>query len=91
MARGSGYRQPGNWKTTRRRILKRDGGLCRCGQPATTVDHIVPVSQGGGHEDHNLRAICGPCHDAKTRSEQQAGRAKRSTKRPAEPHPGLIR
>jgi len=84
------YKQPGNWKTTRRRILERDGHTCACGSPAAQVDHSIAVAHGGTHEDHNLRAICGPCHDAKTAREQQAGRDKRSTKRPTAVHPGLI-
>lgn len=83
-----GYKQPGNWKTTRRRILARDGHRCACGNPATQVDHIVNVSAGGTHEDDNLRAICGPCHEAKTKLEQQAGRKRR--RREPRRHPGLI-
>ena len=84
------YKQPGNWKTTRRRILKRDNGTCACGALATQVDHIIPVTQGGTHDDANLRAICETCHEPKTHSEQRAGKVKRSTKRPAERHPGRL-
>lgn len=84
------YKQPGNWKTTRRRILTRDGHVCSCGAPATQVDHVVAVAHGGTHHDDNLRAICGACHDAKTRREQAAGKARRTGKRPAAMNPGLI-
>ena len=36
-----------------------------CGNPATSVDHIVPLSRGGDHELHNLRMICLRCNYAK--------------------------
>jgi 5-methylcytosine-specific restriction endonuclease McrA len=29
-----------------------------CPRPATTVDHILPLSAGGGHDLANLRACC---------------------------------
>jgi 5-methylcytosine-specific restriction endonuclease McrA len=44
-------------------ILERDGYRCMlCGKPATTVDHILPRSKGGGDEPENLRAACGRCN-----------------------------
>lgn len=30
------------------------------------VDHCLPLSQGGGNETSNLRALCKSCHKAKT-------------------------
>ena len=63
------------WAKIRDRILRRDCGLC---QPckwvgrltlAEQVDHIMPVSKGGGDEDGNLQSICLTCHDDKTRSD----------------------
>jgi 5-methylcytosine-specific restriction endonuclease McrA len=30
-----------------------------------TVDHIIPVSKGGGHGWDNLQLACFPCNDAK--------------------------
>lgn len=52
------------------RILKRDGHRCvACGRgPAThpglvlEVDHITPVSRGGGNEEANLRTLCRACN-----------------------------
>ena len=58
-ARGLGYR----YQRKRARILARDGAVCwRCGQPATTVDHIIPRARGGTDDDDNLRAACARCN-----------------------------
>src|ERR1043165_27938 len=51
------------------RVLKRDRYRCAaCGKtPATDpsveleVDHIVPVAEGGGNEESNLRVLCSCC------------------------------
>lgn len=57
---------------TRRRIYERNGFTCRvCGAESgeesgcepgkkcrLQIDHILPISQGGTDEDHNLRAVC---------------------------------
>lgn len=66
------------WKKIRARILKRDRYLCRCDdckltgkpRPATEVDHIVPVEQGGTNADTNLQAINGDCHKRKTKLDE---------------------
>ena len=56
----------------RRHILERNGYTCQvCGAGAgeeslcesgkkcrLKIDHIVPISQGGTDEEHNLRAVC---------------------------------
>lgn len=81
---------PKGWERKQRRILKRDGHKCYlCGaEGCRQVDHIVPVSQGGGEEDENLAAICDLCHGHKTALEANAAKPKR--KRPPERHPGLL-
>ena len=83
---------PRNWGRTRLRILRRDRGICYVchGAGAKEVDHIVPVSQGGGEEDSNLAAICSyPCHARKTSSEANAANPMaRPRKRAEEKHPG---
>jgi 5-methylcytosine-specific restriction endonuclease McrA len=55
------------WRKLRVTILERDGHACQfrdgdgiCVRPATTVDHIVPVSHGGTDDPSNLRAACVP-------------------------------
>lgn len=64
-------------KSQRARILDRDAWTCQyCGarlhtNDEATIDHIIPVSLGGGHDDTNLRAACKPCNLTKgQRSEQ---------------------
>lgn len=68
-------RMPGQERTkipraTRARIFERDGGSCAyCGAELTTatmhVDHVIPVSRGGGNNDSNLVASCRPCNLSK--------------------------
>ena len=62
--------------------MQRDKGLCqnclRHGRvtPATEVDHIVPVAQGGTDDLTNLEAICTSCHREKTAREAQDARGR---------------
>lgn len=56
----------------RRQILERNGYTCQvCGAGASEdsgcepgkkcrlqIDHVIPISQGGTDEEHNLRAVC---------------------------------
>ena len=63
------------WEGTRKRILRRDKGLCqvclKAGKfrPARQVDHIVPKFEGGTEDDDNLQSICLDCHKVKTAAE----------------------
>jgi len=88
---GRSYDAIPGWGAIQRRILKRDAHRCYvCGGEAREVDHVVPVSAGGGHGDDNLRAICSPCHFEKTEQERRAGLAAMPRRRrPPEQHPGL--
>ncbi len=45
------------------------------------LDHIVPLIDGGSHDDENLQTLCTPCHAAKTAGEARV-RATRSHTRP---------
>ena len=47
--------------------------------PATVVDHVVPMSQGGAHMvESNSQALCKRCHDLKTmREDGGLGRMRR--------------
>lgn len=64
-----------DWKHKRARIL-REEPMCRvCARlgydrKATTVDHIVPRSQGGTGLDSNLQPLCKECHNYKTGKEK---------------------
>jgi len=67
--RGYNYR----WNKYRIPYLKRHP-LCvnfeECHNPATVVDHIKPVNQGGDFWDpENHQPMCKPCHDRKTAKE----------------------
>lgn len=81
-------RLPADWQKRRRRILRRDRGICYvCGQPgADGVDHVL---RGDDHGDENLAAIHQrPCHAQKSSREGRAAQPKQ--RRTPEPHPGLI-
>jgi 5-methylcytosine-specific restriction endonuclease McrA len=90
---------PTDWKKRRAAVLTRDP-LCRlnlmvCTGRSTQVDHIINVAEGGTHELTNLRGVCKPCHDDKTKAEAARGRARYRARRPsgkrrAEPHPGVL-
>ena len=59
-ARGGSTRA---WRKVRARVLARDRYRCQlCGAPASEVDHIVRVADGGGDHLSNLRAICLRCN-----------------------------
>lgn len=62
------------WDKLRIRILRRDGGMCRCDEcirlgrvrPAHEVDHRIPKAKGGTDNDDNLCAINRQCHKDKS-------------------------
>jgi 5-methylcytosine-specific restriction endonuclease McrA len=70
-------------------VRRRSGGRCelqvegrRCGsRDRVQCDHILPRSQGGGHDLANLRDLCLPHHRAKTAHEGSGYR------RPGDPAP----
>ena len=59
------------WRRLRRMVLAREP-LCRECQamgrtvPATQVDHIVPLSEGGPNSMANLQGLCATHHSQKT-------------------------
>ncbi|GGM75653.1 hypothetical protein GCM10012275_52940 [Longimycelium tulufanense] len=86
---------PLNWSTEiRPAVLERDDYQCRwftdgvrCTEPATDVDH---VDDPHGHRPENLQSLCRWHHNRKSSAQGNAARRHWSTKRPSEPHPGLI-
>jgi 5-methylcytosine-specific restriction endonuclease McrA len=51
---------------SRRAIFARDGGRCvYCQSTATSVDHVLPRSRGGGHEWSNVVSCCHRCNHVK--------------------------
>lgn len=62
-------------RASSKQILRRDGHTCAyCGKQATTVDHILPKSRGGGWTWGNLVAACVPCNSFKAdRTPEESG------------------
>lgn len=60
---------------SRRAVLARDGHRCAyCGGRASTIDHVLPRSRGGGNTWLNTVAACGPCNSRKRdRTPTEAG------------------
>jgi 5-methylcytosine-specific restriction protein A len=51
------------WRRARAVALSRSKSCARCGTgDDLLVHHIVPVSQGGGHDQPNLLVVCRRCH-----------------------------
>lgn len=69
---------------TRRGVLRRDIHRCGyCGRAASTIDHILPRSRGGGDSWENLVACCLRCNNVKgDRTPQEMGWSLRTTPRP---------
>ena len=63
-----------HWQRLRRVVLA-DEPLCRhCHaagriEPASEVDHILPLSKGGTNDRENLQPLCHRCHSFKTATE----------------------
>lgn len=50
----------------RRKVLERDNHTCQyCGDPADTIDHVVPKSAKGSSAYSNLVAACEACNSKK--------------------------
>ncbi|GAJ00432.1 unnamed protein product, partial [marine sediment metagenome] len=60
------------WERLRMMILQRDPICKDCNsQASTTVDHIIPVSQGGTDDMDNLQGLCEKCHNRKAAKEKK--------------------
>jgi 5-methylcytosine-specific restriction endonuclease McrA len=56
-------------RTTRERILLRDGevcGICLSIRGPFEIDHKIPVCRGGTHHDDNLWVLCTECNGLKS-------------------------
>lgn len=60
---------PGSTYTTDAHVSGRRalyGDLCYlCGEPADSIDHVIPLSKGGTHWPANLRPVCRRCNSIK--------------------------
>lgn len=78
------------WRKARDAAMRRAHGRCElrldgCIGAASEVDHIVGVADGGGHDQSNLRPVCGPCHAKRTAQQGGGFRSGRRTDPPAQP------
>ena len=63
---GSFYRTAA-WKAKRKSYLEDHPFCVMCGRPASIVDHVVPIRQGGEPlDDDNLQSLCWSCHSRKS-------------------------
>ena len=61
------------WKRFRVVFLRKNPVCCvdSCSEPATDVDHVRPLSEGGAKlDENNLRAMCHPHHSQRTGRDQ---------------------
>ena len=68
------------WKRIRDRYIAGHPLCEECEQngyvtAAEEVHHILPLSQGGTHDEDNLMALCTACHSAKTLTENNKKRS----------------
>lgn len=72
-ARQRGY--TARWERFRRHYLRRHPQCVSCGSTATDVDHVDGLGPLGprGYDPANLRALCHPCHSARTAVDQPGG------------------
>ena len=62
------------WDQIRLVVLAEEPLCALCPMPSTTVDHIVPKSQGGTDQRGNLRGLCALCQQRKAGREGNASR-----------------
>jgi 5-methylcytosine-specific restriction protein A len=72
-----------SWQQLRARVLRESPNCEECGQPATDVDHIVAIADGGTDARSNLRALCNTCHKRYTAAQNRARRKRRSSQQGA--------
>jgi 5-methylcytosine-specific restriction endonuclease McrA len=79
-------RKPGSADRIRRRLSKtqraavfgRDGRRClACGSVRNpTIDHVIPISQGGTNDPSNLQTLCAGCNNTVKRGKRTDYRAR---------------
>jgi len=70
----SGFYSSSDWLKIRARQLARSPlcEACDPPAPATDVDHVKPISEGGAKRDPaNLQSLCGTCHKGKTNTQRR--------------------
>jgi 5-methylcytosine-specific restriction protein A len=59
------------WMAIREKVLRLTPHCVECYKsgkvnPATEIDHILPLFKGGADDLDNLQALCDDCHNTKT-------------------------
>lgn len=57
------------WRQKREAFLREHPRCATCGEPATQVDHVVPLSGGGEDHPENYASRCASHHSRKTAQE----------------------
>lgn len=70
------YRDPEYAKNRQHRFERAHGKCEACGLPLMPAewecDHLIPLRDGGTNAVENLRVLCKPCHQRKTRLERNS-------------------
>jgi 5-methylcytosine-specific restriction protein A len=62
------------WTWARHQQLSREPNCRICGEPATAVDHVILIAEGGAELDEdNLQSLCRRHHNTKTTNEGHRG------------------
>lgn len=46
-------------------LLKFEGKCAYCGNPGTSIDHVIPISKGGKDDSSNVVPACRRCNSSK--------------------------
>lgn len=70
----SGVTPGGVQEAVRQRVFDRDGRKCKvCGSTeALSLDHIIPRTAGGSHDENNLQTLCSKCNSSKNNRQSLA-------------------
>jgi len=57
-----------DWRRRRAAYLADHTDCVMCGEPATVVDHRLPLAAGGADDETNWQPLCKLCHDSRKQS-----------------------
>ena len=62
-----------HWCKAQLHLRQLEPHLSEQGTRWATLDHLVPISEGGGHDDENLVLACYKCNTTRNTSEEPDG------------------